>query len=82
MVIMNKGKIGKTLKAAVPTLILTGVGVSFGHQFIMILAGAAMTLEHRLMHGRWWDKDKQICHGKFGIASLMAGCCVTLVGIL
>ena len=79
---MNKEKMGKTLKAAVPTLVLTGVGIPLGHQLIMILAGAGMTLEHRLMHGRWWDKDKQICHGKFGVALLTAGCCVTLVGIL
>jgi len=73
---------GSTLKAAFPTLVLTGVGISIGHQLFMILAGAGITLEHRIMHGRWWDKDKQICHGKLGAALLIAGCCVTAIGLI
>ena len=71
-----------SLKVAVPTLILTGVWIPLGHQPIMILAGAGMTIEHRLSYGRWWDKDKRICYGKFGVVLLMVGCCIALVGIL
>jgi len=80
---VNTGKIYKALKLklALPALLLTGVWALVGYQLIMILAGAGMTLEHRLKYGKWWDKDKQICHGKFGVTLLMAGCCVILVGI-
>jgi len=69
-------------KVAIPTLILTGVWIPLGHQPVMILAGAGMTIEHRISYGKWWDKDKRICHGKFGVLLLMVGCCITVVGIL
>jgi hypothetical protein len=32
-----------------------------------IVAGGAAALEHRLNYGRWYDKDKPICHGEIGI---------------
>jgi len=75
-------KIIETLKAAFPTLVFTGVGITTGYQLIMVLAGAGIVLEHRINYGRWWDKGKLICHGKFGVWLLTAGCCVTVLGIL
>ena len=72
----------KALKVAVPTLALTGGGIALGYQLIMMLTGAGILLEHRFSHGKWWDEDRRICHGKFGVILLMAGCFVTLVGIL
>jgi len=35
-----------------------------------ILVGGSAALEHRLQHGRWYDEDKPICHGKIGIGVL------------
>ncbi len=72
----------KALKAAIPTIVLTGGGIASGYQLIMILAGAGMVLEHRLAHGKWWDKDKQICHGKFGGYCIVAGCFVSLISLI
>jgi hypothetical protein len=71
-----------SLKLAVPLLILTGFLIPVGHQLIMMMAGAGMTLEHRLNYGRWWDKGKLICHGRAGVLLLMAGSSVALSGIL
>jgi hypothetical protein len=33
-----------------------------------IVAGGGAALEHRLVHGRWYDEDKPVCHGEIGIA--------------
>jgi len=47
-----------------------------------MLIGGSAALEHRLHYGRWYDEDKEICHGKIGIGlstiSLLAriGCAV------
>ncbi len=71
-----------SLKFAVPLLILTGFLIPLGHQLIIIMAGAGLTLEHRLNHGRWWDRGKLICHGRAGVLLLSAGACVALSGIL
>ena len=32
-----------------------------------MLVGGGAVLEHGLHHGRLYDEDKQICHGKIGI---------------
>lgn len=71
-----------SLKLAVPTLVLTGFLIPLGHQLIVMLAGAGLTLEHRLNYGRWWDKDKLICHGRAGVLLLMAGLGISLAGTL
>jgi len=34
---------------------------------LLTLVGFGMTLEHRLNHGKWYDEDKEICHGKVGL---------------
>ena len=41
-----------SLKLAVPILVFTGLSIPLGYQLIMILAGAGMTLEHRLNYGQ------------------------------
>ncbi len=79
---MNKRRMRKALKAAFPTLVLAGGGLVLGHQLIIMLAGVGMLLEHRFSYGKWWDKNRLICHGKLGVILLMGGCFVTLVGIL
>jgi hypothetical protein len=71
-----------TLKMAVPTMVLTGVLIPLGHQLIMISAGTRMTLEHRLNYRKWWDRNRQICHGKAGVLLLIIGCSIALAGIL
>ena len=71
-----------SFKLAIPAIILTGFFIPLGHQFIMMSAGAGMTLEHRLNYGRWWDKGKLICHGKAGVLLLMSGSVIALLGIL
>ncbi|MFC1925844.1 hypothetical protein ACFLW2_04005 [Chloroflexota bacterium] len=71
-----------SLKVAIPTLVVTGFLIPLGHQLIMILAGAGMTLEHRLSYGKWWDRGRYICHGKAGVLLLSIGCGIALVGIL
>lgn len=71
-----------SLKLAVPALVFTGLLIPLGYQFIMILAGAGMTLEHRLNYGRWWDKGKLICHGRAGLLLLMASSAVAVVSFM
>lgn len=70
------------LKFAVPTLVLTGFLIPLGYQIIMVVAGTWMTLEHRLNYGKWWDRDKLICHGRAGVLLIMVGIGVAMVGIL
>jgi len=70
------------LKLAVPTLVLTGFLIPLGYPLIMVLSGTWMTLEHRFNYGKWWDKDKLICHGRAGFLLIMTSICVTIVGII
>lgn len=71
-----------SLKLAVPMLVVSGLLIPLGYYLILILAGAGMTLEHKLNYGRWWDKGKIICHGRAGMLLLIAGLPVALFGIL
>jgi hypothetical protein len=32
-----------------------------------IALGIGLTAEHKINYGRWYDEDKEICHGKIGI---------------
>jgi hypothetical protein len=40
-----------------------------------ILIGGSAALEHKLRYGRWYDKDKPLCHGTIGIGV----CTVSLI---
>ena len=71
-----------SLKLAVPTLVFTGFLIPLGLQFIMILAGAGLTLEHRLNYGRWWDRGKLICHGRAGLLLLMASSVIAMASLI
>ncbi len=71
-----------SLKLAVFTLVLTGIFIPLGYQLVMVLVGIGMTLEHRFNYGKWWDRDKLICHGRAGVLLIMASIGVAMIGIL
>ena len=37
-----------------------------------IVIGGIMAIEHKLHYGRWYDRDRPLCHGKIGLAVLIA----------
>lgn len=41
-----------------------------------IIVGVGLILEHFLSYDRWYDKDKDKCHGKAGLALLALSCII------
>jgi len=39
----------------------------------LAVSGGGVALHHRFNYGKWFDKNKKICHGKTGLSLIIIG---------